>query len=494
MELEQYFQRRFPLDVQEAVRKFSHKFGREDYFHSQDFQERVPGATDGAYRSIFLCFCALGILMDELMHTHFSKDYEDFRAVTRFPKVEYGITGIHAHPWTILREQRDIPDGMFENCAAVFLRNMRSLFADVGFPFTSWKDVESALIADEDVGEGKYGKLLLRVLKNDLKATERPVRETRKEDLLHVMNEEEAEEYIGAKKEKTEKFVDSDGRMIGSSMETTSLTPRIRKAMELATSVHGTMKRKVDGLPYMTHPMAVFQMLSEWEADEDTQIAGLLHDVLEDAPGNLQEKYRKEIKEQFGQRVLALVESVTEEDKSLPWRERKERYLAHLKKADRSSLLITCADRIHNSESLVSSLKKEGEAVWKKLNAPKQQQLWFIVQVEQILSEKLGGRYALPLKVCIYSISMFPPRDECLWFYIYDDWDGTELTCPTCEWKGTMKDEDMETHDTLLDFSCPGCDKILAIVRYPTIEQVQEDALKGDENAKQYLAKSENTM
>ncbi|OIO55547.1 hypothetical protein AUJ46_01095 [Candidatus Peregrinibacteria bacterium CG1_02_54_53] len=195
MTLETYYHRRFPLDLQEAVRRYSHNFGDEDYFHVQDFAERVPSVADGKYRSLFVCLCALGVLMDEVIFTHFSGGYTDFRYLTMFPKVEYGITGTHANPWVLLRGKRG-GDGLFENCASVFLQDMRSLLSEVPFPFATWRDVEGILIADKDVSRGQYGELLLHVLKNGLKATERPMRPPRKEDFMHLMSEEEAEEYL----------------------------------------------------------------------------------------------------------------------------------------------------------------------------------------------------------------------------------------------------------------------------------------------------------
>lgn len=190
-----YFRRRFPLDMQEAVRQYSHMFGDENYFSSQDFRERVLSVVDGKYHPLFLCFCTLGVLLDEAMFTHFPDSYADFRYLTMFPKVEYGITGTHVTPWFLLEGKR-IDDGLFENCASVFLQDMRNLFSELPLPFTTWKDIEAALRSDKDVKRGRYGELLLRVLKNDLKAKERPIQAPRKEDFLHIMSEEEAEEYL----------------------------------------------------------------------------------------------------------------------------------------------------------------------------------------------------------------------------------------------------------------------------------------------------------
>jgi len=94
---------------------------------------------------------------------------------------------------------------------------------------------------------------------------------------------------------------------------TTFLTPRLEQAMELAIRVHGSMKRKGDDQPYLVHPMSVLALLVKWNANEDTCIAGLLYDVIEDAENDAQRtQYRKEIEEKFGKEVLEIVEGVTE--------------------------------------------------------------------------------------------------------------------------------------------------------------------------------------
>ena len=173
------------------------------------------------------------------------------------------------------------------------------------------------------------------------------------------------------------------------------LTPRLEQALELAIRVHGSMKRKGDGRPYLVHPMSVLGLLVRWDADEDTCIAGLLHDVIEDAEDDSRRaEYRKEIEEKFGKEVLEIVEGVTEQDKSLPWKERKKLYLKHLKEGAEESLLVSCADQTHNLASLVEAYTRKGEEVWKRFNAIKQWKVWFIDQVGDIFKERLAGKYA----------------------------------------------------------------------------------------------------
>jgi len=173
----------------------------------------------------------------------------------------------------------------------------------------------------------------------------------------------------------------------------TFLTPRLLEAISLAVFVHSPMIRKGDGLPYITHPMAVFGLLTHWGADEDTCIAGLLHDVLEDVPENEKGKYHTEIGQKFGANVLEIVEGVTEQDKSLPWKERKKLYLEHLKVASKESLMVSCADCTHNLSTLADAYEKQGEEIWKRFNAIKQWKVWHIDNQVTLLKERLPEKY-----------------------------------------------------------------------------------------------------
>ena len=80
---------------------------------------------------------------------------------------------------------------------------------------------------------------------------------------------------------------------------------RIRKAVEFATKAHEGQKRK-SGEPYIVHPKAVMETLIEWGMDEDTVIAGVLHDTVEDTEVTLDD-----VKKEFGESVAFLVDGVT---------------------------------------------------------------------------------------------------------------------------------------------------------------------------------------
>ena len=50
---------------------------------------------------LFHCALACTVLIDQIMYTHFRKDYSKFQQMTRYPKIEAGITGINVNPWLI---------------------------------------------------------------------------------------------------------------------------------------------------------------------------------------------------------------------------------------------------------------------------------------------------------------------------------------------------------------------------------------------------------
>jgi (p)ppGpp synthase/HD superfamily hydrolase len=168
------------------------------------------------------------------------------------------------------------------------------------------------------------------------------------------------------------------------------LTPRIQNAIDYAAAMHVHAKRKAGGQPYVVHPFAVAWMLADAGANEDTVVAGLLHDILEDVEGSSP----KELTKLFGARVTKIVQGVSEEKvpgsrRKLPWLIRKQRYLDHLATADRDTVLVSVADKIHNLRSMSAAYKEQGEAMWKSFHAPADRKLWFYEEVLKIAKKKL---------------------------------------------------------------------------------------------------------
>lgn len=108
----------------------------------------------------------------------------------------------------------------------------------------------------------------------------------------------------------------------------------------------------------------------------DGEWAYSLHDAIEDVRPT--EQARQAVA-YFGERVFAIVEGCTDSDThpKKPWRERKERYIAHLAGADASVLLVAGADKLHNARSILIDLRRIGDEVWSRFNAGRDESLWF---------------------------------------------------------------------------------------------------------------------
>lgn len=186
--------------------------------------------------------------------------------------------------------------------------------------------------------------------------------------------------------------------------------PRLEAAVRLAARGHHFQFRKhapasagVPGgdnaepprhVPYVTHLMGTLCILARLAADNDVLAAGVLHDYLEDVPDP---DGRRAIAAAAGGTVLELVEAVTEDrpsdlDRVASWQSRKREQLDRLRSASDAVVLIKAADVLHNMVSLLVDLDDGdvGDAVWRRLNAGPERQLWYFDSVIAIAGDRLG--------------------------------------------------------------------------------------------------------
>lgn len=174
------------------------------------------------------------------------------------------------------------------------------------------------------------------------------------------------------------------------------LTERISEALALAVEAHAKQVRKGTSIPYVAHPMGVASIALEFGADEDQAIAALLHDVLEDGGP----QYGPVIKEQFGARVLAIVDGCTDgvpdaSGQKGDWGERKRAYLAYLAQASDDVLLVSGSDKLHNARAIVSDLLKLGPDVFKRFTAGRDGTLWYYRSLAEIFERRRAPMAAL---------------------------------------------------------------------------------------------------
>ena len=125
----------------------------------------------------------------------------------------------------------------------------------------------------------------------------------------------------------------------------------LNKAYNFALDAHKNQKR-VSGLPYIVHPIAVADILAELKLDSATIITGLLHDTIEDTKAT----YEVVLKE-FGKEVADLVDGVTKisalEEKAAENSQAENfRKLILATSKDIRVLLVKLADRLHNMRTI----------------------------------------------------------------------------------------------------------------------------------------------
>tara|TARA_B100001057_G_scaffold458649_1_gene508083 strand:+ start:1785 stop:3545 length:1761 start_codon:yes stop_codon:yes gene_type:complete len=143
----------------------------------------------------------------------------------------------------------------------------------------------------------------------------------------------------------------------------------LTKAYNFALDAHKKQKRD-EGVPYINHPVAVANILSDLKLDSATITTGLLHDTIEDTHATYQA-----IKEEFGQEVADLVEGVTKisvfENQAIADQNKKRfskaenfRKLIIATSKDIRVLLVKLADRLHNMRT-IRYVKEENKKIRK---------------------------------------------------------------------------------------------------------------------------------
>ena len=136
----------------------------------------------------------------------------------------------------------------------------------------------------------------------------------------------------------------------------------IMRAYVFSAKAHAGQVRK-SGEPYLTHPLAVAGILSQWKMDVDTIATGLLHDTMEDCLVT-----QTEIHTLFGDEVAELVEGVTKIGK-LEFRSKEEAQAENFRKMvlamakDIRVILVKLADRLHNMRTMQHMKSERQKAI-----------------------------------------------------------------------------------------------------------------------------------
>lgn len=167
-----------------------------------------------------------------------------------------------------------------------------------------------------------------------------------------------------------------------------NLTPRIEKAIKLASVLHRNQVRKKDGTPYISHLFSVAWILSNYTDDENIIVAGILHDTIEDT-----EYTPEQLENDFGEKIKNIVLGVTEDGNIKDWLERKKDYLEKMRKDSFESLMVAAADKLHNLMSVAINLNTYGKGIWSQISGAPSPEVyfWYHGEALKILKERLDN-------------------------------------------------------------------------------------------------------
>ena len=130
--------------------------------------------------------------------------------------------------------------------------------------------------------------------------------------------------------------------------------PRTKAALAFAERKHAGQRRKVDGAPFIEHPVEVASLLFDAGAPDDVIAAGVLHDTLEKTRTNL-----AELRARFGSRIARLVAAVSEDESIAGYATRKAALRRQVEAAGTDAMMVFAADKVSKVREL--AVEPDGE-------------------------------------------------------------------------------------------------------------------------------------
>ena len=191
----------------------------------------------------------------------------------------------------------------------------------------------------------------------------------------------------------------------------------INHAFAFAAKHHDRQVRKGTKLPYLTQPANVAVILTRYGRDENTIVAGILHDVVQDCvrDGFTREMLQQRIGEKFGTDVLAIVMAVTQRRTDdvgieLSTEEKKSDYLERLAAASEPALWVCAADKVHNANSILSDLKRtvDPDSIWSRLSGGRTGTVqWYRDVVDRLTQAGFKAPIVDELRAAVTAIESF---------------------------------------------------------------------------------------
>lgn len=169
---------------------------------------------------------------------------------------------------------------------------------------------------------------------------------------------------------------------------------RFRDALMWAAELHEDQSRKGGDVPYVAHLLGVAAVVLEHGGSEDTAIAALLHDALEDQAHKITEG---EISARFGETVERIVIECSDgtpeeqQDRSHErWYARKKKYIAEIAHKSDGALMVSMADKLYNIRSMLEDYRAEGDVLWRRFTTGREGNLWYYAAMVEAYEQRVG--------------------------------------------------------------------------------------------------------
>lgn len=193
---------------------------------------------------------------------------------------------------------------------------------------------------------------------------------------------------------------------------------RINHALAFAAKHHDRQVRKGTRLPYLTHPANVALILTRYGCDEDTVVAGILHDVVEDCvrEGWSRPMLESRIADKFSESVLTSVLTVTKRKfddagNELDREQRDADYLDRLAAADERARWVCAADKVHNANTTLADLRRtvDPASVWGRFSGGRAGTVrWYRAVHNQLVATGFAAPIMHELRLAVEALEAAP--------------------------------------------------------------------------------------
>ena len=168
-------------------------------------------------------------------------------------------------------------------------------------------------------------------------------------------------------------------------------TYKIEQAIKAAALLHQDQLRKgAVAVPYVTHLVAVLMIIRDYTQEENTLVAALLHDTLEDT-----DYTAEELRADFGDTVAKIVLTLTEPERNkevkIPWLEVKKTYAKQLKNGPLEAVIIAAADKAHNFRTTVEEYHDDHQRFIQDFGPHLDARLEAYQSIANVINNRLNG-------------------------------------------------------------------------------------------------------